>query len=588
MMKKSPRFSKLRVENLEERTLLAVMAGGVEQAVTLPAPTESTTWWVATAEDTFEGDVLSLRDALAQAQSGDTVRFVPELSGGTITMSEMSLTIPYFAVQKGVTVDASDLPGGITIDANGISRVFYVYGGTDSEPTVLKGLTITGGSIANDGGGIYVATGTVTLEDCTVTGNHLSGPRSLGAGICNRGTLMVTNCIVSGNTTEGYGGGIFNSGTLTVTDTVISGNRNCGIYQNQGSVAVTDSIIVGNSADTGGGIYHSSGTLTLTNCTVSGNSAARYGGGIFTLSLSPSDISIRNSVVAGNTAANDGNEIYKNSLSAVLRACNTLSSYTDWTESENCLEYDPNLPLFTDAENGDYTLAAGSQAINAGNNDFVTAETDLAGNLRIVNGIVDLGAFEYQGAIPSEQLASPTILTGNKGIYASYGANRHQIVWNGFENVSGYELQYSADGNSWTTVFVSEPVAVVTGLTYGQDVKYRVRALGDGISYTDSDWSAVKVFKVCPMDINGDGDISGGDRTLLAQSWLTEEREEGYRDYSDINGDGEIGGADRVFLSNNWLMDPEEEGLQYPAPLAAEVIFTEFASADPGEDLNVF
>ncbi len=587
-MKKSPRFSKLRVEDLEERTLLAVMAGGVEQAVTLPEPTESTIWWVATAEDTFVGDVLSLRDALTQAQSGDTVRFVPELSGGTITMSEISLTVPYFAVPKGVTVDASDLPGGITIDAKGISRVFYVYGGTDSEPTVLKGLTITGGNIANDGGGIYVASGTVTLEDCTVTGNHLSGPRSLGAGICNLGTLTVTNCIVSGNTTEGYGGGIFNSGSLTVTDTVISGNRNCGIYQNQGSVAVMDSIIAGNSADTGGGIYHSSGTLTLTNCTVSGNSAARYGGGIFTLSLSPSDISIRNSVVAGNTAANDGNEIYKNSLSAVLRACNTLSSYTDWTESENCLEYDPNLPLFTDAENGDYTLAAGSQAINAGNNDFVTAETDLAGNLRIVNGIVDLGAFEYQGAIPSEQLASPTILTGNKGIYASYGANRHQIVWNGFENVSGYELQYSADGSSWTTVFVSEPVAVVTGLTYGQDVKYRVRALGDGISYTDSDWSAVKVFKVCPMDINGDGDISGGDRTLLGNSWLSEEGEDEYLSAADINGDGNVSGGDRVFLSSNWLMDPEEEGLQYPAPLAAEVIFTEFASADPREDLNVF
>ena len=112
--------------------------------------------------------------------------------------------------------------------------------------------------------------------------------------------------------------------------------------------------------------------------------------------------------------------------------------------------------------------------------------------------------------------------------------------------------------------------------------------MGDGVSYTDSDWSAVKVFKVCPMDINGDGDISGGDRTLLAQSWLTEEWEEGYRDYGDINGDGDIGSADRVFLSSNWLMDPEEEGLQYPAPLAAEVIFTEFASADLAVDLDMF
>ena len=586
-MKKFPRFSKLRVENLEERTLLAVMAGGVEQAVTFPAPTESTTWWVATAEDTFEGDVLSLRDALAQAQSGDTVRFVPELSGGTITMSEMSLTIPYFAVQKGVTVDASDLPGGITIDANGISRVFYVYGGTDSEPTVLKGLTITGGSIANDGGGIYVASGTVTLEDCTVTGNHLSGPRSLGAGICNRGTLTVTNCIVSGNTTEGYGGGIFNSGTLTVTDTVISGNLNCGIYQNQGAVTVTDSIIVGNSADTGGGIYHSSGTLTLTNCTVSGNSAARYGGGIFTLFLSPSDISIRNSVLARNTAANDGNEIYKNSLSAVLRACNTLSSYTDWTESENCLEYDPNLPLFTDAENGDYTLAAGSQAINAGNNDFVTAETDLAGNPRIAGGIVDLGAYEYQGSGP-EQLASPEITTGDEGVYVSCGANRHRIIWNAVENASGYELAYSADGNFWTAVSASDPVAVVTGLTYGQDVQYRVRALGDGLSYTDSDWSAVKTFNVCPMDIDGDDFIGPGDNAILSAAWFLTEEDANWEEWYDIDGDGFIGPGDYSYLSSDWFLETGDADLIYPPAKAADAVFSEFASANPGVDLDLF
>ena len=587
MMKKSPRFSKLRVENLEERTLLAVMAGGTEQAVTPPAPAESTTWWVATAEDTFEGDVLSLRDALAQAQSGDTVRFVPELSGGTITMSEMSLTIPYFAVQKGVTVDASDLPGGITIDANGISRVFYVYGGTDSEPTVLKGLTITGGSIANDGGGIYVATGTVTLENCTVTGNHLSGPRSLGAGICNRGTLTVTNCIVSGNTTEGYGGGIFNSGTLTVTDTVISGNQNCGIYQNQGTVTVTDSMIAGNSADTGGGIYHSSGTLTLTNCTVSGNSAARYGGGIFTLFLSPSDISIRNSVIARNTAANDGNEIYKNSLSAVLRACNTLSSYTDWTESENCLEYDPNLPLFTDAENGDYTLAAGSQAINAGNNDFVTAETDLAGNPRIAGGIVDLGAYEYQGNGP-EQLAAPEITTGDEGVYISYGANRHRIIWNAVDNASGYELAYSADENSWTTVSASDPAAVVTGLTYGQNVQYRARALGDGLSYTDSDWSAVKAFGVCPMDIDGDDFIGPGDNAILSAAWFLTEEDASWEEWCDIDGDGFIGPGDYSYLSSNWFLETGDTDLIYPVPKAADTAFAEFDSVDLSVDLDMF
>ena len=573
-------------ESLEDRHLLAVLAGGAESAALPPEPTEAVTWWVETAEDTFEGGLLSLRDALARAQSGDTVRFVPELSGGTITMSEMTLTIPYFAVPQGVTVDASDLPGGITIDANGISRVFYVYGGTDSEPTVLKGLTITGGSIANDGGGIYVTTGTAALEDCTVTGNRLSERSSRGAGICNTGTLTVTNCVVSGNTTDGRGGGIFNSGTLTVADSVITGNRNSGIYQNQGTVTVTDSIITENSADTGGGIYHSSGTLALTNCTVSGNSASRYGGGIFTIFIS-GDIGIYNSIIVRNTAAGAESDIHKNSLDAVLRAGNTLSSYTDWTESENCLEYDPSLPLFADAESGDYTLAAGSQAIDAGDNDLVTAETDLAGNPRIVGGTVDLGAYEYQGSGP-EQLAAPEITTGDEGVFVSHGANRHCLQWTAAENASGYELQYSADGSRWTAVSAADTAAAVTGLTYGQDIRYRVRALGDGGSYTDSEWSAVKTFNVCPMDVNGDGDISGGDRTLLAQAWLAEEGDGEYRYYCDINADGDVSNGDRAFLSNNWLAEAGDADLTYPRPLAAAAVFAAYESGELETDLGVF
>lgn len=538
MMKKSPRFSKLRVENLEERTLLAVTAGAEGCAVSLPEPTEAATWWVETVEDTTGGEIFSLRDAIAKAQGGDTVRFVPELSGQTITLSAGQLR-----VRRGVTVDATDLPGGITIDAGGNSRVFFLSGGTDT----------------NNGAGIYCSAGTVALSGCIVTGNTVG---SIGGGIYNGGTMTLTNCTVSGNTATEYHGAIFNKGTLTMTDTVIEGNFGCGIYNIEGTLTITDSLIAGNTADTGGGIY--------------------------VVPQLPVVLNVCNSVITQNRADGNGDDIFRNDTSGTLSARNTLSSYTDWTDSENCLEYDPNLPLFTDAENGDYTLAAGSQAINAGNNDFVTAETDLAGNPRIVNGIVDLGAYEYQGCSPAEQLASPTILTGNHGVYVSAGANRHQIRWNGFENVSVYELQYSADGSPWTTVWASDPVAVVTGLTYGKDVKYRVRALGDGVSYTDSDWSAVKVFKVCPMDVDGDGDITGGDRALLVNSWLSEEGEEEYLSAADIDGDGNVSGGDRAFLSSNWLMDPEEEGLQYPAPLAAEAIFAEFTSADLGEDLNVF
>jgi hypothetical protein len=187
----------------------------------------------------------------------------------------------------------------------------------------------------------------------------------------------------------------------------------------------------------------------------------------------------------------------------------------------------------------------------------------------------------------ASQLAAPTIQTGIRGVYVSAGANRHQIVWTTVANVSGYELSYTTGGGTWTSVETTETDAVVLGLTYGTDVTYRVRALGAG-SYTDSDWSPSKTFNVCPMDINNDGDISGGDRALLSSAWLAEEGDDEYRAYCDINGDGDISNGDRVFISRNWLSEAGDADLTYPPALQADAVFAEFASADLDVDLSVF
>src|SRR5690606_38607828 len=55
-------------------------------------------------------------------------------------------------------------------------------------------------------------------------------------------------------------------------------------------------------------------------------------------------------------------------------------------------------PLWLDPAAGDFRLGAASPCINAGDNSAVPAgiTTDLAGLPRFV-GIVDMGAYEYQG-----------------------------------------------------------------------------------------------------------------------------------------------------------------------------------------------
>ena len=186
-----------------------------------------------------------------------------------------------------------------------------------------------------------------------------------------------------------------------------------------------------------------------------------------------------------------------------------------------------------------------------------------------------------------EQLAAPVITTGNRGVYVSYGANRHLIQWGAVANASGYEVGYTVGGSSWQTVRVTDVNAVINGLAYGTDVTYRVRALGTG-SYTDSDWSASKTFNVCPMDINNDGDISGSDRNLLSSSWLSEEGDDEYQYYADINGDGDVSGADRNFISNNWLSEAGDDDLTYPRPLAADAVFAAYEAGDLDVDFDVF
>ena len=230
---------------------------------------------------------------------------------------------------------------------------------------------------------------------------------------------------------------------------------------------------------------------------------------------------------------------------------------------------------FPSAEVGEYDVTVTYTVSGAAASNYIAPSSD----------VVSASITEKGGG---EQLSAPVITTGSRGVYVSYGANRHYIQWGAVSNASGYEVEYTTDGASWTSVSADGTAAEIHGLTYGADVTYRVRALGDGVSYTDSDWSRTKTFNVCPMDINNDGDIGGLDRNILAVSWGTEEGDEEYQFYADINADGDVGGLDRNFLGSNWGAESGDEDLTYPRPVRADAVFAAYESGDLDVDFDVF
>jgi hypothetical protein len=302
-----------------------------------------------------------------------------------------------------LTITASTLSGNSAASGGGIST-----GGT---------LTVTdstlSGNAAIGGGGIFNNSGTVTIIHSTLSGNAATS----GGGICNfnfnDGTLTITASTLSGNSASSGGGGIYiNSGTTTIADSTLSGNsatkQGGGIEHYYSSLTITNSTLSANSTSGyGGGIYDQWGNLTLTNSTVSANSASGYGGGIY------GGGALTNSIVAGNAAG------YSNDLSGAFGVSYCLIQDTTdvWIAPEVNLLGQPALlgPLgYYGGPTQTLPLLPGSPAIDAGGNDLIPTgvvhDQRGQGYLRIVNGTVDIGAFEVG--------SSSFVLAPASGVYS--------------------------------------------------------------------------------------------------------------------------------------------------------------------------
>ena len=125
----------------------------------------------------------TLRWAVEQANaatSASSIEIELGTSSATITLTQGQLELT--STTSAITIYDGPGQGPVTISGNSASRVFQIDGGVTAS---ISGLTITGGNSGADPGGglLCVENSTLTLTDCTISGNSAAE----GGGLENYG-----------------------------------------------------------------------------------------------------------------------------------------------------------------------------------------------------------------------------------------------------------------------------------------------------------------------------------------------------------------------------------------------------------------
>ncbi|MEW6104243.1 MAG: right-handed parallel beta-helix repeat-containing protein [bacterium] len=204
-------------------------------------------------------------------------------------------------------------------------------------------------------------------------GNPVIDPPDNTNGITFDGN-EADNALISGFTITGAINGILciNGADVQIINNIISGNGQ-GIFCDNSSPSVTNNTIVWN----GYGIYCQNFSFPI----------------------------ITNNIIVNNSG--DGISSCNNSLLLI-------SSNNIWKNTSNYFGCSPGSgdissnPKFI-IDNSDYHLQPTSLCINAGSNTASGVSlTDKDGNPRISHGRIDMGAYEYQGLLPSTITIFPT------------------------------------------------------------------------------------------------------------------------------------------------------------------------------------
>ncbi|WP_338874733.1 putative Ig domain-containing protein [Spirosoma sp. SC4-14] len=317
--------------------------------------------------------------------------------------------------------------------------VFYDNGNTQLELTdcLLENNTAGIGSVIYHSG-----QGAVKLTRCQFV-NNSSTEQEGGAVYGQDSSLEAADCRFTGNSAVKEGGAVFFGGiSLKLTNCIFENNRGGGdgggaIEVNGGSASLINTSFVSNTATNGGAVLFYSDNYQVTNCSFVNNVAIEQGGAIYNAANS---LQITNSSFQGNQSP-QGGAYYSdyggpaqlvNSALFNNGGANTVALSGGTSLSISYSLFEPSVTGYIDGGNNLTTtltpfvsttstqLRDCSVAINSGSNQAYNAvsgpATDLAGNDRQYNGgLIDRGAYEYQGNPTTLAVTNPAVKTATVG-----------------------------------------------------------------------------------------------------------------------------------------------------------------------------
>lgn len=452
-----------------------------------------------TGDGSEETPFATLAAAMATAEYGDTVTalpgtyasgtMVPSLAqaGGSVTPSVAARVV----VKSGVTLVSRD---GAAV-------------------TTIRGASATGGGCGNDAVRCAFVCKGATLRGFTLTGGYTAATAvadgsqdmtvdNVGGGVCGyyAGTSvsssefaeLIEDCIITGNQALRGGGAMY--GTY----------RNCTFLNNTlcedkpgwalARAKAEGCYFAGNGSSAYGTYGHSAiYNCSLVNCTVRGGQAYNSGavcneGGYATkravlntvIVSARIKVAVATNCVFGSSTANVADAPATNAI-IIGRA---------------------NLD-----DNGVPT--AGSTAIDAGDASFCSAEFlaghDILGTRRILNGTIDIGAYEYDWGVPwaksicekrlvIDDMPSNATLVGER---LTFTDGTVSMAWEKGRSTAPYSFNVCVTGNGTLTVTVNG--AVVGAYTVADGAKE--------LRFTSELESNVLQFAYT----SGDGDTGGAE-----------------------------------------------------------------------------